>query len=143
MTEYKILAPDSDISEFFGEPHGWPTVVAIRDDRIIGAMSTHRHDGRIICGPVLVKVPGRTVFAAFRLIEEYDRYMKQLGIACYYLGLNLNDPAWISVMDKFSRRYADSFPIERIGGNDGQMWYRRLLVSRMSWGQMMRWRREG
>ncbi len=141
MTEYKVLAPEADISSFFGEPHRWPTVVAIRDNRIIGAISTHDRDGVMVCGPMLVKVPGRTVFVAFRLIEEYDRYMKELGIVCYYLGLKLDDPAWICVMDKFSRRYADSFPIERIGGNDGQMWYRRLLVSRRSLGQLLRWRK--
>lgn len=138
MTDYRILAPEADISAFFGEPHGWPTVVAIRETKIIGAMSTHRKDDSIICGPVKVDLPGRTVFVAFRLIEKYDQYLLELGIAAYYLGLDVENRAWVTVMDKFIKRYRNSFYVEPLGAFEGQQWYRRLLVARRSWAQKLR-----
>ncbi|MCI0662630.1 MAG: hypothetical protein L0220_16305, partial [Acidobacteria bacterium] len=115
ITEYKRLSPSHDISAFFGEEHGWPTVAAYRDGACIGAISTVNRDGMVICGPLRVSL-GSRAFVALRLIEQYDQWMREMGIVCYYVGVDVTNSSWDRVMKKITDRYSGT--LQPLGDRD-------------------------
>lgn len=126
MTEYELVAPDTDLSWFFDCDHAWPTIVALRDDQVIGAISTRPINDMVICGPLLVAV-SNPAFVATKLIAEYDLAMRDMGIKAYYLAIDKENGRWTRAIEKFIDRYSDGFHVEPIGDKEGRTWYKRIV----------------
>ena len=100
----------------------YPTVMALRDDGVIGLLSTIASHEAIICGPLVVSTP-RPIIVALRLIESYENVLRSAGVSQYVFGV---DPkasgAWLRLLFK-----VQLVPYYR---DDTAVWFTRTLAVR-------------
>lgn len=136
MTRYEVLQPECDISGFLGGHHGWPTVVAIRNGELIGAISTGDYDDAVVCSILKVVIPNPVIVAA-KLVDAYEKYLVSIGVKSYIFSVNEYRTSWIRTLEDFG--------LKRIGrldeDLDGNIWFQRILNKR-SWAQSLRRIRE-
>lgn len=128
--------PECDISRFFGgSPHDWPTAVALRDGRLVGALATHYREDTLVCGPFVVAL-ANPAMVAVRLIECYESYLASIGMNHYLFSLIMGEvPAsYRRAMERATRLGL----VQDLGLKEGCRWYRRILVSRRAWAQKLR-----
>ena len=117
QTEYIALAPGISIEEYFGEDHGWPTVVALRGSQMVGAISTSKRG--LICGPLKVSVkPG--IFIAIKLIEHYEEELRKMGVGAYLLRVEQSNKRWMGALIK-------SGLCAPIGADGNHQWFKREI----------------
>ena len=101
-------------------PLHWPTVVAERDGKILGFLSTQTNQGFIEAGPLVVSDEiSVKAFIALRLAEAYENILKLSGIHTYYFGIEKEREEWIEVIKKMG--------FEKYKEYDGIIWFRRRL----------------
>ncbi len=102
---------------------GWATVVAERDERIIGAVSARADEENLIVGPLVVeKDAGR--YVALRLIEKLELGLIGLGAKGYIFRMppNLADSPWQLIILALANRGL----VMDIGDDEnGDKWYLR------------------
>lgn len=136
LTNYRVLHPRSDISWFFGEEHGWPTVVAIRGREMIGALSTHKDDSALIAGPMKVNT-NMPFIVGLKMVDAYDEYLHSLGVKEYIFNVDTENDRWASAVEAM----ASLAGVERCGRKQRvqkgknhkslrHLWYKRILDSR-------------
>lgn len=77
-----------------GKPLHFPTVVAERDGKILGYLSTHREvTWCLMAGPLEVLTP--SPFMSMRLIEAYESVLKAVGITRYCFAIDKGQQGWI------------------------------------------------
>ena len=100
----------------------YPTVCALRDDDVIGLLSTIASQEAIIAGPLVVKT-SHPVIVALRLIESYENVLRHVGVRQYVFGV---DPqasgAWLRLLVK-----AGVQPYYR---DDTAVWFKRTIAVR-------------
>jgi len=81
-------------------PIGWPNVIAMRGNELLGFILTQDRDEAVIVGPLWFSDGlKQKAFVALRLFEVYERIMGHIGI-CKYLFYIDNDDSWINLMLK-------------------------------------------
>ena len=108
------------------EVHGWPTAVAIRDGKLIGAVSTREIDGRIVCGPLRVAIPN-PARVILRLMGTYEIYLRSIGVTKYLFYADTEDAPWVRQLRKASSAWRKIDLIESSGGKD---WYSANLAGK-------------
>jgi hypothetical protein len=94
----------------------FPTVIAIRDEEVVGVIGTHPQKDAIVTGPV--EVNSRSV--ALRLSEAYDNVMRAAGISSYLMWVDKANQGWSKIL-----RRLPGF-VER-GQDRGRFIYERTL----------------
>jgi hypothetical protein len=108
-----LRAQDAD------EPLSFPTVVAIRDDAIVGLLSTQTGQGAVIAGPLVISM-ARPIFIAIRLIEAYERVLWEAGVRSYRFGIDATEgKAWADMVQRYG--------FEPYTEHAGALWFKREL----------------
>lgn len=108
----------------FGVDEGtasFPTVMAENEDGLQGFIATHTQNGMIIAGPMVFRRQGlATGLAMDKLVEAYERILKQAGLSRYSFCVA---PETLDRMRDFLAGYGFEFWTE----HDGHYWYNRNL----------------
>jgi len=123
-THYRLACSPADYRRcraFLAErmavhPLSFPTVYAERDGRVIGVLATQPPKKAIIAGPLAVE--GRSPFTALRLIEAYDRVMREAGVD-YHFHVAVANASW--------RRVVEQMGLRPFHEDEHGVWYRRIL----------------
>lgn len=107
MTDYKLVSGSRDYEKarkFYaseGMEHGklsFPTVLALEEDEVIGALSTRAKDkkrGLIVAGPLAVRWDRPRFMTVIRLVDAYDNVMRAAGVASYIHFVERNNEKWL------------------------------------------------
>jgi hypothetical protein len=98
----------------------FPTVMARRDGKLVGFLSTHNDNRYVIAGPLIVKGM-RNPMITLRLVEAYDMIMLAHGIKLYYFSVDANRK------DAFSREKLESLGMKFWEQKDDTAWYKKEL----------------
>lgn len=77
----------------FDQQLHFPTVVAERDGRILGFLSTNECDWCLLAGPL--ETVGRNAIMALRLIEAYEAALRVMGITRYCFSISRANNSWL------------------------------------------------
>lgn len=90
--------------DLFGAPQklGWPTVVAQRDGRLLGFLSTDPTKKVIVAGPLIV---GKNCSAiiVIRLVEAYENIIRP-WVNGYYFHVEKKNSHWLKMIRKLDFR---------------------------------------
>lgn len=98
----------------------FPTIMAWKGNELTGIFSTHFVRNMIIAGPLVLKGGAKRYWTLIRLIENYERVMRQTGVTSYIFSVDVNDKKWL---DKIS----DVWKIEPYAEQNGRFFYMRNL----------------
>lgn len=73
-------------------PLGYPTVIAERDRKIIGFLTTSPRKDMISAGPMVVDVDGHKIMVAVRLVDFYERILLTAGVTEYLFRVKRDAP---------------------------------------------------
>ncbi len=124
MTEYRIATQDDriEIHENFklDTTLGFPVVVAVRNDKVIGFLSTQNRDDAVVAGPLEINLKIKA-FVCIGLIEAYDNLMRNLGIKVYWFHVDKKvAPAWLQQVQATGL-------YTKIGEDGELLWFERRL----------------
>jgi hypothetical protein len=105
---HKLLKEDEELS--------YPTVMAVRDGKTIGMMSTAKGDENLFATPLIAK----SVFVCIGLYELYEQTLKNLGVTHYLFNIEKDNTKMINVIERF-------FEIKPYIEIDNLLWYVRRL----------------
>ena len=99
MSEKKLIyrvatGKDHETIYDFGEQvHelGFPTVVAEKDDIIIGYISTQPSTEQVVAGPMFVEENHNRGLILIRMMDFYGEILKGLGITQYRFGISVEN----------------------------------------------------
>lgn len=130
-TIYNLAASPQDYKEarsFLLEDYpdlgrlSFPTIIARRDSRIVGVLSTRPSREAVIAGPMRIDVEGNRVFVLKNLVESYERILRMAGVTMY--NFHADDSHYIETINEM----AEFLHITMTGGQgDGRVWFRREL----------------
>lgn len=128
MTEYHI-ASNAELKECYrlarvaGIPCKklqYPTIVAKRDDAVVGFVSRVPSTKAIICGPLVVDPAIRhPSFLALHLIDLFDSLLAASGVKSYLFNIDPSNETWSSTIKKFG--------LTPFAETDGRQWFKREL----------------
>ncbi len=98
----------------------WPTVIAERDGKVIGFLSSKQKKGSVIAGPIAVDVDGATIFVARRLVEFYELFLYAARVPHYFFNISKDNKRWV-------RTVKDLLKLEPYAEKDGVLWFKRKL----------------
>lgn len=121
VTEDKDFQDCADLAEERGisfEKLSYPTIMAKRDDKIIGFISTWPRDKHIIAGPLAVKLGH--AFSMVRLVEAYDNFIRANGVESYYFTVQATNKNWLKMIHRATGLVA-------FQSVNGILWFERRL----------------
>lgn len=95
----------------------WPTVVAVRDKKIIGFLSSNKVDWCQMAGPLELIKP--SPFVTLRLIESYEYVMRYMGVSRYCFFIAKSNEHWM--------RQAKALGLTPIRENAQNLFFERVL----------------
>ena len=98
----------------------FPTVMAERNDDIVGIVSTQPRKDMIAAGPVHVSVEGNPTFVFIRLIEAYENVLRAAGVSTYYFFTN---GRLLKALD----RIGGIAGAEEVSVDDDRTWFRKVI----------------
>lgn len=99
----------------------FPTVLAERDGKIIGFVSTRPRKDMVVAGPLVVsKAITRPGMVIIRLGEAYEAVMKKAGVTAYVFHVEPHMTAWAGILDRTG--------FERWHQDDTGTWFRRAVA---------------
>lgn len=98
----------------------FPTVMAWKDNELTGLLSTQTDQKAIIAGPLVIKSGQRRHWTLIRLIENYERVMREMQIKSFIFSVDKDSKTWL---DKIN----DVWKIEPYTEFNGRFWYQRNL----------------
>ena len=106
--------------ELFGKPLklGWPTIVAERNNVIIGFLSTYLDHEIITAGPLILR-KGAAPFTTLRLIEAYENILRIAGVKTYFFFFEDQNDRWM--------KFAAKLGVEPYSVDHNGKWFRRNL----------------
>lgn len=100
---------------------GHPTLMAIKDGELTAVLGTHITDNNfIVAGPLVIKSGAHRFWTLIRLIDEYDRVMRGIGITQYLFSVEDSNSDWLDKIEK-------TFAIEPYAHERGRFFYIRNL----------------
>jgi hypothetical protein len=95
---------------------GTPTVAAMRHGAVVGVVSTHADETRVICGPLIAK----SAFIGNRLMRIYEKILRKTGCSGYLFYAKLSNPSWIRALCRVNGvSYHDA--------DDSAIWFKRTF----------------
>lgn len=128
-TIYRIAASGQDYKRarsFFDRlsmPHSrlsFPTILAERDDNLVGALATNTEKRAVIAGPLAIDVPGNPAFVGLRLLDLYDSVMREVRVKQYLFFIDETEKDWIENIE-------DVTGLTPYTREDGKAWFKRDL----------------
>ena len=123
-TEYRLATSDDmvDIYEHFDitERIGWPVVVAVREDKVVGFLGTQDRTDTVAAGPLEINLENKA-FVCLRLVEGYDRVMRSMGLKHYWFSVDETDA------EKWLQQVQELGLYTKIDQTGDHAWYRRDL----------------
>lgn len=118
-TLYKI-AEEKDLGRILSEFEltdrlSMPTVMAERDGKIVGFLSTHDNPNSVIAGPFVSK----SKVVAVRLAQIYEAILKALGVKVYWFHVEHTNKDYLETVKKGG--------YEVVEEDDAGVWFRRRL----------------
>lgn len=98
----------------------WPTVVAERDGRVVGFLSSQFKKNNVVAGPIAIDVDGPTIFVARRLVEFYELFLYAARVPRYFFGIQKDNDKWIGTVAKLLK-------LEPYSEKNGVLWFERKL----------------
>lgn len=83
----------------FSQQLHFPTVVADRDGRILGFLSTNECDWCLLAGPLETQTPNPIM--VMRLCEAYENALRMMGITRYCFSIAKSQKRWIEQTSSF------------------------------------------
>lgn len=129
MTLYRLAASPRDYAKAHdliaseGLPEhrlSFPTIMAWKDNELTGLLSTHIDKDTIYAGPLVLKSGQRRSWTLIRLVENYERIMREMKIKQFIFSVDKANKEWL---DKISQTYA----FEPYTEYNGRYWYKRNL----------------
>jgi hypothetical protein len=91
-------------------PLGFPTVLAERDGKVVGFVSTHPKADAVLCDRLAVaeeiEKPARVIF---KLAEAYERVMWMAGIRAYYIWIENGNTELLPLV---TRLYGEPYHVD-------------------------------
>jgi hypothetical protein len=120
-TEYKIASTYDDYVQCHSlmdkdEELSYPTVMAMRDGKPIGMISTAQGEENLFATPLIAN----SVFTCMGLYELYEQVLSNLGVTHYLFSIEKGNKKMINVIERF-------FQIKPYTETDGLLWYVRRL----------------
>lgn len=110
-------------TEFPARQLHFPTVMALRGDKLLGFVTTTTQVPRApVCAGPLVLDPhlSRPIFVAMRLMEGYEQILEAAGVTSYIFGIDKTHPQWFAAMQRLGMpRYRET---------DEAWWFQRRLT---------------
>lgn len=109
-----------DNEHLFGKPKqlGWPTVIAERNGKILGFISTWPKAKLITAGPLILAANSHPIVAV-RLIEAYENILRVSGVTTYFFHIESENKDWMDFAERLG-----VMPFEET--RSGQ-WYQRSI----------------
>lgn len=126
-TSYRLMNPEDKprlryLAKKWGQPLqklGFPTVVAWRDGKIIGFISTLPRNDAVVAGPLVVDIMNAGM-VVLRLMEAYERVLGMAGASLY--NIYVTNEHWSDTISRALGTKALS--------HEGGYWHRRELDGR-------------
>lgn len=111
---------------------GDPLLLAWREDKIVGFLSTRQkplvHISQLAVLPQTGAKRAVASLAAFRLLEEYERILRHLGLTSYYFHIDCESGSWADTMEGLVA--TQSFGITEYRRVASGTWYNRRFSGR-------------
>ncbi len=79
----------------------WPTIIAMRDDTLVGFISTSPKYNFTVVDPLVVDGEiGHRCFVALRLAEVYTSFVRALGISAIHFAIEKSKKRWLAALNK-------------------------------------------
>lgn len=98
----------------------FPTVMAWKDNELTGILSTYIDKNTIYAGPLVLKKGQRRLWTLIRLVETYEKVMRDMTIKSYFFSVDKANKEWL---DKIS----DVYELKPYTEYNGRYWYQRNL----------------
>ena len=101
----------------------FPTIIARREEDVVGVISTIKGEPRITAGPLHVDTKdGHEIFTAIRIVSCYDGVLKKAGITKYWFWAHIGNKKLIDTCRQLSSH-------KEIEMNDDEdyIWFERSL----------------
>jgi hypothetical protein len=103
-------------------PLSYPTVMALRGDRLMGCLSRIPSDTAVIAGPLAVSSP-RPILTVMRLIEAWELVLWRAGVRSYQFCIDATKhKTWLQMVEKAG--------LEPFSHDEQYFWFRRELKER-------------
>ena len=121
MTQYKIATTYNEYKDCHSlleedEELFYPTVMAIRDGKVIGMISTANGEKSLFAKSMVAN----SIFTSIGLYELYDKTLSNLGVEHYLFSVSSDNDKMINAVEKL-------FKVKPYTEIDGQLWYVRRL----------------
>lgn len=131
MTEFKLARKPADYrkchalmkaveSEFQHCQLSFPTIMAFRENELIGFLSTRPGKKGVVAEPIVLNVDGNASFLYIKLVEAYESLLKAGKVPSYLFFIPERYGEYNRLVEK-----AGFQPIEE---DKAGVWYRRLLI---------------
>lgn len=129
MTSYRLAASPRDYAKAHDlvkaegieqAPLSFPTIMAWKGDELTGFLSTYISNKAIVAGPLVLKSGANRIWTLMRLIENYERVMREMKIQSYIFSVEKKHKTWL---DKIVEVYV----VEPYTEHNGRFWYKRNL----------------
>jgi hypothetical protein len=77
----------------------FPTIIAERDEEVIGIISRRDEKFGIVAGPMVVAVD-RPQFVLLKLADMFEKVLKTLGITTYMFAVDSLHEQWVDIINK-------------------------------------------
>lgn len=102
-------------------PIGWPNVMALRDNTLLGFIMTQDRDEAVIAGPLwLSDGLEQKAFVAMRLFEVYERIMALAGMQSFMFYVDHEFSDYVKLVKKLP-----GFAI--LSQDDERVWFKRRI----------------
>lgn len=96
----------------------WPTVVAERDGKILGFMSTNTCDWCILSGPL--ETTSHNPIMVMRLVEAYESALRIMGITRYCFAIKRVKKQWVEQVQSLDMVF-------HVGGDEEEIVFEKIL----------------
>jgi hypothetical protein len=113
----KLWRAQSDLSGKV-EKLGFPTIVAEREGKIIGFLSTYPNKKGIFPGPLVLN-GSKSIFTVMRLIEAYENVLRYAGVEFYMVNVDKRNNRIVNLLTQL--------PLEKTRESKNDLWFKRVL----------------
>lgn len=100
-SEYRLCHALQRAAERPEVAFGYPTVLAVRGEALVGFLGTLKAKKAIVAGPLVVDPTlKRPVLTMLRLVEAYEEVLRASGVSSYVFGIDSDNLAWREIVHK-------------------------------------------
>ena len=130
-TEYILIKEENawEIARAFLDHRGvnssisHPTILAVKDKKVIGILGTHTENNVIQAEPLVVDFPeGNDAIIALNLVQNYEEALLEVGVTSFSFSTYEDNEEWIGIIKRF-------YGIEPYAYAHGRAWFIRHIIN--------------